>query len=100
MRVGVGLAGDEFVAEAVDVHEFDAGVVAEVFAEFGDEDVHAAGVEVGVVAPDEAEGGLAFEDFALLLAEEAEEVGFAGGEALDLVLVAEFAGGEVEVVVA
>ncbi len=44
----------------MDVHDFDLGVVFEVFAEFGDENVHAAGVEVAVVAPDLFEGVFAF----------------------------------------
>ena len=69
----VGFGGDELVAFAVDVDDFDCGVFTQVLAELGDVDVHAAGVEVVVVDPDCFERLVAFEDFVDVGAEEAEE---------------------------
>ena len=78
------------------VHDFDFGVVFEVFAEFCDEDVHRAGVEVAVVAPDLLEGVFALEDLILVLAEHAEQVGLPARDALDFGGVLELPVGEVE----
>ena len=75
----------ELEAYAVDIDDFDGGVGLEVFSEFGDVDVHAAGGEIRVVFPDFLEGGVAVDELVEVDGEDAEEVAFFGGEALDFV---------------
>ena len=60
--IGAALADEHFISDAVDVHEAHGGVVGEVLAQLGDEHVHRAGVEVGVVAPNLLEGEVAPHD--------------------------------------
>ena len=74
--------GDELVALAVDVDDFDLFVHAQVLTQLGDVDVHGAGVEVVVVDPDLFECEIALEDFVHVRAEQAEEFAFLGGELL------------------
>ena len=42
----------QFVADASDVQDLDAGIFGEVVTEAGDEDLEAAGVEEVVIAPE------------------------------------------------
>ena len=58
----------------MDVDDFQGGVFFEVLAQFGDEDIHAAGGEVVVGAPDLGEGDGAWQHFVEMLCEEAQEV--------------------------
>ena len=37
---------------SMQIHDLDRGVFAEVFAELGNVDVHAACIEIGIVTPD------------------------------------------------
>ena len=43
----------QFVADASDVQDLDAGIFGEVVTEAGDEDLEAAGVEEVVIAPED-----------------------------------------------
>ena len=91
VSIAFGLGGGcwlwdyEFVAFAVDVYDFDFGVVFDDFAEFGDVDVHAACVVGGAFEPDGFEGVVALENAVGILHEEGEEVALFGGEFCDAV---------------
>lgn len=61
-------------AVSMDVDDFQGRVSFEVFTQFGDEDIHAAGGEVVVGAPDLGEGDGAWQHFVEVLGKEAEEV--------------------------
>ena len=68
------------------IKDLDFGFAFEVFAQFGDIDVHIAGVVEAVVAPDFLEGVAAFEDVILLVHEHFEQLCLAGGDAFLLAL--------------
>ena len=58
----------QFVADASDVQDLDAGIFGEVVTEAGDEDLEAAGVEEVVVAPEGQEDVLGGDDAAAAFA--------------------------------
>ena len=69
---------NQFVAFAVDVDDFNRGIVFQMLAELGDIDVHRAGVEVIVINPDGFQRIVALEDFVHVGAQKAEKFGFLG----------------------
>ena len=58
----------QFVADASDVQDLDAGIFGEAMTEAGDEDLEAAGVEEVVVAPEGQEDVLGGDDAAAAFA--------------------------------
>lgn len=58
----------QFVADASDVQDLDAGIFGEAVTEAGDEDLEAAGVEEVVIAPEGKEDVLGGDDVAAAFA--------------------------------
>ena len=83
------LSYHELKSNAVNVLDVDARVVLEVFAEFGDIDVHRSGVEVVFLFPDLLQGLGALQGVAHVLAEHQQQVGFLRGQFLGLLTIDE-----------
>ena len=70
----------------MDVDEFHFGIVLEVFAQFGDIDIHGPGVEVRVLAPHLLQRHRALKRFVHVLTKQQEQVGFFRGELARLLI--------------
>jgi hypothetical protein len=71
---------EQLVTLAVNVEDFDFAVLAKVFAQLGDVDVHAPGIEIVVVDPDRLEGEVTFQHLILVPAEKLKELRLLGGQ--------------------
>ena len=80
----------------MDVANLDGWIIFEEFPQFGDEDIHAAGGEIAVVAPDSFEGHLARQQLVAVFAEQQQQrrlfrteqlFGFAIGVVLSAIMI-------------
>ena len=71
---------NELITLAVDVDNLDGRVVLEVFAQLGDVNIHAAGVEIIVINPDGLQCVVTLENFIRVLAEKSQQFAFLCGE--------------------
>ena len=71
---------DELEPFSVDVHDLDTLIFFQQFAQLGNVDVHGTAVEVIVVAPDGAQGGLSVEHIVAGFAEQVQQLSFFGRE--------------------
>lgn len=74
------IGADELVALAVNVDDFNIGILLEVLAELRDVHVHGASVEVVVVDPNFLKSVVALKNFVGVSSEQTEEFAFLGGE--------------------
>ena len=70
----------ETESDAVDRLEVDLRIGFKVFAEFGDEHIHASPQEIVVFAPDIEQDLLSLEDTVGMLAKEFQQIGFFLGQ--------------------
>ncbi len=68
-----GFGGDELLALAVDVDDFDRRIIFEVHTPLGDIHVHASCIEVVVINPDSLKREISFENLIHMSAKEAKE---------------------------
>jgi len=71
---------DEFEAFAVNGENIEPVVFFQIFTKFCNINIHASGIEITIIAPDDLQGGTPIQGLIFILAQKLEQVGFLGGK--------------------